>query len=189
MQDADKDVTRLLIDWSQGDQEALDELLPVVQPELKRLARSFLRREHAGHILQTDALINEAYLRLVDQSRVEWANRAHFFGICARMMRRILVDHARKEKAIKRGGAIPKVTLDEGLAGGPPEDFDILALHEALEHLSELDPRQARVVELRCFAGATVEETGAALGISPATVKREWATAKAWLHREVTAGD
>lgn len=182
------DVTQLLVAWGDGDERALDRLLPLVQPELQRLARSFLRRERAGHILQTDALINEAYLRLIDQNRVEWASRAHFFGISARMMRRILVDHARKEKAAKRGGEIPKVTLDEGRAPGAEGDFEILALHEALDKLAALDERQARVVELRCFAGATVEETAAALGISPATVKRELATAKVWLRRELAHG-
>ena len=188
MKGAERDLTTLLVDWSKGDQGALDELIPLVQPELQRLARSYLRRERVGHILQTDALINEAYIRLVDQNRVEWASRAHFFGICARMMRRILVDYARKEKAGKRGGRLPRVTLDEGVAASPPEEIDILALHEALDKLAELDPRQAEVVELRCFAGATIEETAEALGISPAPVKREWATAKAWLHREVTSG-
>ena len=120
MKGAERDLTTLLVDWSKGDQGALDELIPLVQPELQRLARSYLRRERVGHILQTDALINEAYIRLVDQNRVEWASRAHFFGICARMMRRILVDYARKEKAGKRGGGLPRVTLDEGVAASPP---------------------------------------------------------------------
>lgn len=188
LRDGNPDVTQLLVAWGDGDERALDRLLPLVQPELQRLARSFLRRESAGHILQTDALINEAYLRLIDQNRVEWASRAHFFGISARMMRRILVDHARKEKAAKRGGEIPKVTLDEGRAPGAGGDFEILALHEALDQLAALDERQARVVELRCFAGATVEETAAALAISPATVKRELATAKVWLRREMARG-
>jgi len=188
MQGADRDLTTLLVEWSKGDQGALGDLIPLVQPELQRLARSYLRRERVGHILQTDALINEAYLRLVDQNRVVWASRAHFFGICAQMMRRILVDYARKEKAAKRGGASPRVTLDDDLAPSRPAEIEILALHEALEKLAELDPRQAKIVELRCFSGATIEETGEALGISSATVKREWATAKAWLHREVTSG-
>ena len=187
MEGAERDLTTLLVDWSKGDQLALDELIRMVQPELQRLARSYLRRERAGHILQTNALINEAYLRLVDQNRVEWASRSHFFGICAQMMRRILVDHARQEKAAKRGGDRPCVTLDESRAAAPAEKIEILALHEALEKLAELDERQAKIVELRYFSGATIEETADVLGISTSTVKREWVTAKAWLHREVTS--
>lgn len=189
MSNDDRDLTGLLIEWGGGDKAAVDELMSLVFPELQRLARSHLRRERQGHTLQTNALINEAYLRLVDQDRVEWANRGHFFGICARMMRRILVDHARKQNAAKRGGPIPNVTLDEGRVGakasGAP--VDVVALDEALKSLAELDPRQAEIVEFRYFAGLTIEETAQIMGLGAATIKREWATAKIWLRRELSA--
>ncbi len=180
------DLTGLLVEWGSGRREALDELMPLVYPELERLARSYLRRERADHTLQTSALIGEAYLRLVDQDRVQWQNRGHFFGICAQMMRRILVDHARRHKAAKRPSAHPRITYDDQAGPGLAPDVDVLDLHEALNKLAEIDPRQARVVELRYFGGLTIEETAAAMEIAPSTIKREWATAKAWLHRELS---
>jgi RNA polymerase sigma factor (TIGR02999 family) len=186
---SDSDVTGLLIAWSAGDEAALDRLVPMVESRLRRLAGSFMRGERDDHILQTDALVNEAYLRLVDQNRAEWANRAQFFAICARIMRRVLVDDARGRRAAKRFDARPRVTFSGLQAESPAVDLEIVALHEALEKLTALDERQAAVVELRCFAGATVEETAEALDIAPATVKRDWATALAWLHRELEASD
>jgi len=189
MANSGKDVTALLIAWSAGDEAALDQLVPLVESRLRRLAGSFMRGERDDHILQTDALINEAYLRLVDQNRVEWSNRAQFFAICARIMRRVLVDDARSRHALKRFDGRPRVTFTGLQAEMPATDLEVVALHEALEKLAALDERQATVVELRCFAGATVEETAEALGIAPATVKRDWATALAWLHRELEAGD
>ena len=182
------DLTGLLIEWCNGRREALDELMPLVYPELERLARSYLRRERSDHTLQTSALIGEAYLRLVDQDRVQWQNRGHFFGICAQMMRRILVDYARRHKAAKRPSAHPRITYDDQVGPGPGPEVDVLDLHEALNKLAEIDPRQSRVVELRYFGGLTIEETAAAMEVAPSTIKREWATAKAWLHRELARG-
>lgn len=179
------EVTQLLIDWSEGNREARDELMPVVYNELRRLAKSYMRRERPEHTLQTTALVNEAYLKLVDQKRVRWQNRAHFFGIAAQLMRRILVDHARKARAEKRGGGEAKVPYVEGI--GLPEEkrVDLVALEEALEGLERLDERQARIVELKYFMGMKIEEIAEVVGISPATVKREWSTAKMWLQREI----
>ena len=179
-------VTRLLVRWTEGDPAALENLLPLVYDELRRLARSYLQRERSGHTLQSTALVHEAYIRLVDQD-VSWQSRAHFFGIAAQMMRRILVDHARGKNAAKRGDGACVVTLDEAIAGTGSRDVNILALDEALERLAKLDPQQSRIVELRFFAGLSIEETGEVLGISPATVKRDFAMAKAWLHREMQA--
>lgn len=173
--------TRLLIRWNQGDRNALDELLPVVYDELRRLARGYLHRERSEHTLQSTALVHEAYLRLVDQN-TDWQSRAHFFGVAAQMMRRILVDHARARNAAKRGDGL-KVTLDEGMALAEARSLDVLALDKALESLSAIDPQQGKVVELRFFAGLSIEETAEVLGISPATVKRDWSMAKAWLTR------
>lgn len=180
-------VTQLLIDWSKGDKAALDKLIPYVYDELRRLARHYMRREHAGHTLQTSALINEAYLRLVDQS-VAWQNRAHFFGIAARLMRQILVDHARAHQYAKRGGGAEKVSLDEAANLAQGRAAEIVALDEALESLTALDPQQGRIVELRFFGGLTIEETAEVLGISHATVERDWSVARAWLRRQMSNG-
>jgi RNA polymerase sigma factor (TIGR02999 family) len=181
------DVTRLLADWRSGDKEALDHLLPIVYSELHRLAEAYLRRERPGHTLQPTALVNEAYLRLVGQRQVEWQSRAHFFGIAAKMMRRILVDHARAQNAGKRGGGLRRVTLDSSFDAEERREVDLLALDEALEALSKLDPRQGRIVELRFFVGLTLEETAEVIGVAPITVRREWNLAKAWLYREMSA--
>lgn len=179
------EVTQLLIDWSDGNHEALDELMPVVYGELRRLARSYMRRERPEHTLQTTALVNEAYLKLIDQKRVRWQNRAHFFGIAAQIMRRILVDHARKVRADKRGGGEAKVPYEEGIGMAETPSVDLVALEDALGRLEKLDERQARIVELKYFMGMKIEEIAEVVGISPATVKREWSTAKMWLQREI----
>ena len=184
------DVTQLLLAWGAGDQAAGDRLLAAVYTELRRQAARAMRRESSEHTLQTTALVHEAYLRLVDQRRVVWQNRAHFFGVAAQLMRRILVDHARERRAAKRGGGARPLTLgdvDDAAAPAADAGADVLALHEALERLAALDPEQARLVELRYFAGLSIEETAEALGVSPATVKREWAIARAWLRRELIA--
>ena len=169
------------------EKEALDKLMPAVYDELRRQAARYLRREQAGHTLQTTALIHEAYMRLVDQRNVQWQNRAQFFGIAAQMMRRILVDHARTKKRVKRGGSDIKVSLADATMPVEERDLDVIALDEALTRLAEIDEQQSRVVELRFFSGLTVEETAEVMGISPATVKRDWSMAKAWLHRELSA--
>jgi RNA polymerase sigma factor (TIGR02999 family) len=174
-------ITELLIGWNQGDKGALDRLMPLVYNELRNVARHRLAAEDSRQTLESAALVNETYLRLVDQERVEWRNRAHFFAISARMMRRILVDHARQRRAAKRGGDRPGLSLDPSLGLMDRKDLDVVALDEALDTLSKLDPQQARVVELRFFGGLTIEETSEALHISPATVTRDWVTAKAWL--------
>ena len=179
-------VTQLLVRWTEGDHQALEDLLPLVYDELRRLARRYLQQERPGHTLQSTALVHEAYLRLVDQN-VSWQNRAHFFGIAAQMMRRILVDHARSRSAAKRGDGACRVTLDEGLVALAERDLDLVALDAALTNLAKIDPQQAKIVELRFFAGLSIEDTSEALHISPATVKRDWAMAKAWLHREMKA--
>ena len=179
------DVTGLLLAWSSGDTTAGDRLLAAIYDELHRQAGRAMRRENEAHTLQATALVHEAYLRLVDQRRVEWRNRAHFFGVAAQMMRRVLVDHARARLTEKRGGGLQQITLgDLGAAVNEPS-IEVLALHEALERLSALDPDQARLVELRYFGGLGIDETAEALGVSPATVKREWAVARAWLRREL----
>jgi RNA polymerase sigma factor (TIGR02999 family) len=184
----DQGVTGLLQAWGSGDSAALDRLLPIVYDELHRQAERYLRRESPGHTLQTTALVHEAYLRLVDQRQARWQNRAQFFGIAAQLMRRILVDHARRHQAAKRGGNAIPVPLEEGEVAAAESDVDLVALDDALSRLSALDPQQARVVELRYFSGLGIEETAEALGISPATVKREWAMARAWLRRELGGG-
>ena len=181
-----EDVTALLRQWSDGRQDALDRLLPEIYAELRKLASSYLRRERSDHTLQATALVNEAFLRLVDQRAVQWENRAHFFGIAAQMMRRILVDHARAHGAAKRGDGQAPLALDEALVAAPSSNVDVLALDEGLTRLAALDPQPARVVELRFFGGLTMEETAVALRISPATVGREWALAKAWLYAELS---
>ncbi len=179
------DVTRLLTDWSQGNQEALEQLAPIVYDELRRLAARYLRRERPGPTLQSTALVHEAYLRLVDQNLVQWQNRAHFFGVAARMIRRILVDHARGYQVSRRGSGTARLALDKALDAAAPGELNLVDLDDALETLGRLDPAQARVIEIRYFAGLSIEETSVALGISPATVRREWASAEAWLYREL----
>jgi len=172
--------------WGQGDSAARDELLPVVYDELRRLARRCMAGQRENHTVQSTALVHEAYLRLVDHTSVRWDNRVHFFAVAAQLMRRILVDHARMRHAKKRGGDCVTLVLDESIAGsGKQRELDLITLDEALEHLATLDERQYRLVELRFFAGLSIEETSVAMGISPATVKREWATARLWLLREM----
>jgi len=183
-----QEVTRLLLAWSQGDRAALDKLIPLVSTELHRLAHHYMRGERAGHTLQTTALVNEAYVRLVDASRVEWRDRAHFFAVSANLMRRILVDFARKRRYQKRGGGAVMVALDEDDIPNPQPGPDIVALDSALEALAAFDPRAASIVELRFFGGLNVEETAEVVGLSPRTIKREWAAAKAWLLGEMRGG-
>jgi RNA polymerase sigma factor (TIGR02999 family) len=185
MDAARADVTQLLQRWSSGEEQALDRLLPQIHDELRKLAASYLRRERPDHTLQPTALVNEAFLKLVDQRAAQWQNRAHFFGIAAQAMRRILVDHARAHAASKRGGAVRKVPINEEILVGPVMDVDLLALDEALTRLAALDPQQSRIVELRFFAGLTMEETAEVMHISPATIGREWRIAKAWLSAEL----
>jgi RNA polymerase sigma factor (TIGR02999 family) len=179
------DVTQMLLGWGKGDREALDQLLPVVYKELRRLAQSYLKSERPNHTLQATALVNEAYLRLVDEEHRHVENRSQFFAVAAQAMRRILIDHARRKRSEKRGGGVAPVTLDEG-KGAPSEDpVDVLALDLALRELAEVDPRQARVVELRYFGGLSIEETAKVLEISTATVAREWTLARAWLRLQL----
>jgi RNA polymerase sigma factor (TIGR02999 family) len=182
------DVTQLLAKWSGGDQAALDELLPLVYGELRRLASAYLRRERSNHTLQSTALVHEAFMRLVNQQDVQWKNRAHFFAIAAQMIRRILVDYARSQHAEKRGSGAVKLALDEAMAvpQASGTDVDLLGLNDALNRLAELDERQGRIVELRFFAGLSIEETAEVMNLSPASIKREWQTARAWLFREMT---
>jgi len=179
-------VTQLLARWRSGDREALDELAPLVYPELRRIAARRLRNERAGHTLQTTALVHEAYLKLVDQTRVEWQDRAHFFAVASEIIRRILVDHARALHREKRGSGIPALALDEALHITEKKSFELIALDDALNALAELDARQSRIVELRFFGGLTVEETAEVLHVSRATVNRDWVTARAWLLRELS---
>jgi RNA polymerase sigma factor (TIGR02999 family) len=185
----EKEISRLLAAWSEGDQEALDSLAPEIYGELRRLSRRELgRRGRRGETLQTTALIHEAFLRLVDQDRVSWRNRAHFFAVAAQMMRRIVVDHARRRRAAKRGGGVEDIPLDVARFRGEEPDFDLLALDEALGQLARLDPLQGRLVELRYFAGLTIEEVAEVLSVSPATVKREWTAARTWLFYRLSEG-
>jgi RNA polymerase sigma factor (TIGR02999 family) len=179
-------VTQLLIDWNKGDKGALDQLMPLVYAELHRLAVSYLSRERSDHTLQPTALVNEAYLRLINQNSVAWENRAQFFGIAAQMMRRVLVNHARDRHADKRGGHALRVSLDDAISFFEERDVNLVALDDALNGLAELDPQQSRIVELRFFGGLTIEEIAGQLNISPATVKRDWSTAKLWLLREIS---
>jgi RNA polymerase sigma-70 factor (ECF subfamily) len=185
MEAAQADVTRLLQQWSNGEEQALDRLVPQIHQELRKLAASYLRRERPDHTLQPTALVNEAFLRLIDQRAVRWQNRAHFFGIAAQAMRRILVDHARTHGAHKRGGGLRQVPLEDDHAIGGAVDVDLLALDEALTRLAALDPQHGRIVELRYFGGLTLEETAEVMRISPATIGREWRIAKAWLAAEL----
>lgn len=180
-----RDVTAILVSWSEGRREALDELVPLIYDELHRIAARYLRQERAEHTLQPTALVHEAWLRLIDQQNVNWQNRAHFFGVSAELMRRILVDHARRKKAEKRGGGAATVVLDENIEWSARRDLDLVDLDDALEALAKLDPQQSKVVEMRFFGGLSVEETAEALGVSPTTVKREWRMARAWLLREL----
>jgi RNA polymerase sigma-70 factor, ECF subfamily len=179
-------VTRLLKAWSQGEDAALDRLLPIVHRELHRLARRYMFGERVGHTLQTTALVNEAYLRLVNAREVNWQNRAHFFALSAQLMRRILVDSARARRDQKRGGGNPKITLDEGLVGAQQKGEDLVALDDALKTFAQVDPRKSRVVELRFFGGLSVEETAEVLQVHPNTVLRDWRLAKMWLKRELS---
>ena len=179
-------ITQLLAEASRGDQAALDAIFPLVYNELRRLADSYLRKERPDHTLQATALVHEAYLRLVDQTSINWQNRAHFFSVAAQVMRHILVDHARSHQRAKRGGSARKLSLDEAVSFFEEKDIDLVALDEALTNLEKLDPQQSRIVELRFFGGLTIDELAEVLKISPATVSREWALAKMWLHRAVT---
>ena len=181
-------VSRLLRAWGGGDLQARDDLVPLVYRELRKRAGAYLRRERPDHTLQPTALVHEAYLRLMGQERVTWQNRAHFFGVAAQMMRRILVDHARAHRAAKRPGADLKVVLDDRIGVSEPRDCELLLLDQALDELSGLDPRQGRIVELRYFGGLSEQEVAAVLSLSRATVTREWQTARAWLFRRMTTG-
>ena len=181
-------MTQLLVRWREGDRAAMEELMPLVYDELRRLAGSYLRQERTEHTLQSTALVHEAYLRLAGPKPPQWQNRAHFFGIAARIMRQILVEHARCRNAEKRGGGACRLSLEGAIEFAQQTDFDILELDQALSELAELDEQQSRIVELRFFAGLTVEDTSEVLGISPATVKRDWVTARIWLHRAMTGG-
>jgi RNA polymerase sigma factor (TIGR02999 family) len=184
-----RDITQMLIAWSNGDRQALDRLMPVVYTELRRLAARHLRRERVGHSIQTSDLIHEAYLRLIDQKHVRWQNRAHFFAVAAQLMRRILVDHARRRHRAKRGGSGITLPLEAGLGVATENpNTDLLALDQALTRLAAIDLRQSQIVELRFFSGLTIEETAAVLGVSPTTVKDDVNLAKAWLRREIGGG-
>lgn len=178
-------VTVLLRKWSEGDENALEQLTPLVYDELHRLAHRHMRRESAGHVLQTSALINEAYLRLVDQPRIQWESRAHFFGIAARLMRRILVDDARKRNSAKRGGSLIQVPLDEIENLAQQQAANVVAVDEALQRLEAIDTRQSQIVELRFFAGLSIDETAELLKVSPGTVMRDWTFARAWLKSQM----
>lgn len=179
-------VTQLLVDWNNGNQHALDELMPLVYNELRRLAANYLRRERVDHTLQPTALVNEAYLKLIDQSQAKWQNRAQFFGVAAQLMRRILVDHARQHHAAKRGGsAQQRLSITSAEKIGRQPEMDLLALHEALNELAAIDPQQGRIVEMRYFGGLSIDETAEVLGIGHATVERDWKMARAWLRRRL----
>ncbi|HXU35864.1 MAG TPA: sigma-70 family RNA polymerase sigma factor [Blastocatellia bacterium] len=184
-----KSITELLIEWRDGDETALDQLMPLVYEELRRLARYYMRRERPSHTLQSAALVNEAYLRLVDHKGMRWQNRAHFYAVASQAMRRILVDHARSRQYLKRGGANKMVGLDEAANTVQKQAADVLALDDALNDLSAIDPRKSQIVEMRYFGGMTVEETAEVLGLSPVTVMRDWSTAKAWLLRAIRHGE
>jgi RNA polymerase sigma factor (TIGR02999 family) len=180
------DVTQLLLAWRDGDRNALEALLPAVYGELRQIAARYISRERPGHLLQPTALVHEAYLRLVDTTQVQWQNRAHFLAISAQVMRRVLVDHAREQLAEKRGGGVTLLPIDDAAAGSaPPRSLDVIAVDRALTRLAAVYPEQGRLVELRYFGGLTVEETAEVLGLSPATVKRHWTVARAWLYRDL----
>lgn len=181
-------VTRLLNEWNEGDERALEQLMPLIHDELHRLAHQHMRRERPGHILQTSALMNEAYLRLVSQPQIRWENRAHFFGTAARLMRRILVDDARKRNSDKRGGSMIQVPLDEATSMVQEQAANVSALDEALKRLEAIDERQGQIVELRFFGGLSIEQTADVLKVSPGTVMRDWTFARAWLRNEMDSG-
>jgi len=183
----EEDVSTLLRAWSDGDQAALENLTPIVYEELRRLARYYMGRERSGHSLQATALVNEAYLKLVDCKRMHWENRAHFFAVSAQLMRRILVDHARRHNQ-KRGAGVQHVELEDSAMVGATRDEDLVALDEAMHALAQIDARKAQVVELRFFGGLSVEESAEVLKVSPVTVMRDWSTARAWLYREISSG-
>ncbi len=185
---APEEVSQLLLDWSNGDQAALDKVMPVVYQELRRLAHHYMRKERAGHTLQTTALVNEAYLRLADYKKMRWQSRAHFFAVAAQVMRRILVDKARSKKFAKRGGGAHQISLDETAIVSAGRSAEVIAVDEALTDLESWDPRKGRIVELRFFGGLSIEETAEVLKVSPTTVQREWRSAKAWLHRAISEG-
>ncbi len=186
MTPSSQDVTQLLVAWGNGDQAARDQLMPLVYEELHRLAHHYMRRERPSNTLQTSGLVNEAFLKLVDQRDVHWQNRAHFFGIAAQMMRRILVDYARNRRYAKRGGNAPRVSLNEALIVSDERSAEVVALDDALKDLATMDQRKGQIVELRFFGGLSIEETAELLGVSPGTVMRDWTLAKAWLRREMT---
>jgi len=186
-QEQPREVTQLLLAWNDGDERALEKLVPLVYEELRRLARRRMRLERPDHTLQTTALINEAYVRLVDVHNVHWQNRAHFFALCARLMRRILVDYARGRRYAKRGGGAQPISLDQSVPVAPERSPDLVAVDDALHALAEVDARKAQVVELRFFGGLTAEETAEVLKVSPETVRRDWKLAKVWLLRELSA--
>lgn len=181
------EITQLLKAWGQGDEGALDKLTPVVHAELHRLAHHYMSQEKPGHMLQTTALVNEAYLRLVDITQVSWQDRAHFFAVSSQVMRRILVEHARRQN-LKRGGGVPHVSLEQVAVVGGGEDMDLVSLDRALDALARIDPRKMRIVEMRFFGGLSVEEAAEVLKVSTITVKRDWRAARAWLYRELTGG-
>jgi len=182
-------VTRLLLDWSDGDERARDEMLPLVYNELRRLAASYLRRERPGHTLRPTELVHDAYLRLIDQRQVNWKNRAQFVGLAAVMMRRILVNHARERATDKRGGDVQKVPLSDVDAAGVPQNVDVIALHSALDQLETIDQRKSRIVELKFFGGLTTNEIADVLHVSPATIERDWSFARAWLYDAIGGAD
>jgi len=180
------EVTQLLVSWGKGDQQSLESLIPLVYDELRRQARRYLRRERPDHTLQSSALVHEVYVRLIDQRQANWHNRSQFFGVAAQLMRRILVDHARSRGAVKRGAGVTKLAIAEEVAAIEMQNVDLIALDTSLTKLGQIDPQQCRIVELRFFSGLSIEDTADALSISPATVKRDWAMAKAWLYREIS---
>ena len=188
MQLPSEQITQLLQSWNEGDQAAIDKLMPLVYDELHRLAQRYMADERPGHTLQTTALINEAYVRLVDSAHTNWEGRTHFLGVCAQVMRRILVDWARSRQALKRGGDVRALNFDEALTVAKQPDTDLVAMDDALKALTAVDPRKGQVVELRFFGGLSVKETAEVLKVSPETVQRDWKLAKSWLRRELTGG-
>ena len=186
---APEEVSQLLQDWSNGDQAALDKVMPIVYQELHRLAHHYMRKERAGHTLQTTALVNEAYLRLADYKKMRWQSRSHFFAVAAQVMRRILVEQARNKNFAKRGGGAQRISLDETAIVSAGRSAEVIAVDEALTDLESWDPRKGKIVELRFFGGLSIEETAEVLRVSPTTVQREWRSAKAWLHRAISEGD
>jgi RNA polymerase sigma factor (TIGR02999 family) len=186
MEASPKTITQLLMEWRSGDKAALNALIPIVSQELHKLAKHYLRGERTGHTLQTSALVNEVYLRLVDHKNIDWQNRAHFFGVAAQAMRRILVDYARTRKSEKRGGEVVQVSLDGAMNVAEEKAIELIALDDALKDLEKMDVRKSRIVELRYFGGLSVEETAEVLAVAPITVMREWNAAKAWLMRAIS---